>query len=57
MESFISVTVNITGTHLLIVHNEGGDEIHFNVIDYSLYRDQIASGGPVTVTQIEGFLF
>jgi hypothetical protein len=23
--------------HLLIVHNEGGDEIHFNIIDYSLY--------------------
>jgi len=23
--------------YLLIVHYEGGDEIHFNVIDYSLY--------------------
>ncbi len=36
IQSFNETTDN-KDQHLLIVHHEGGDEIHFTVLDYSLY--------------------
>jgi hypothetical protein len=44
--------------HLLIVHHEGRDEIHFTVIDYSLYPqiDKMINDGLNTQQQVENML-
>jgi len=44
--------------HLLIVHHESGDEIHFTVIDYSLYPqiDKMINDGLNTQEQVENML-
>ena len=44
--------------HLLIVHHESGDEIHFNVIDYSFYPqiDRMINDGLNTQEKVENML-
>ena len=44
--------------HLLVVHHESGDEIHFTVIDYSLYPqiDKMINDGLNTQEQVENML-
>lgn len=46
---------NDSNEHLLIVHFEGGDEIHFNVIDYSLYAqiEKMIDDGLNTTQKVE----
>jgi len=44
--------------HLLIVHHESGDEIHFTVIDYSLYSQiyDMINNGLNTQQQVDDML-
>ena len=44
--------------HLLVVHHESGDEIHFTVIDYSFYPqiDKIINDGLNTQEKVENML-
>jgi hypothetical protein len=54
----ISDIMSDKNQHLLIVHHESGDEIHFNVIDYSLYPqiDEMINDGLNTQQQVDDML-
>lgn len=50
--------VSSKNEYLLIVHHESGDEIHFTIIDYSLYPqiDQLIKNGLNTQEQVDNML-